>query len=137
MLSCMGLLTNERTVVVIDQESDLRSLVAKLLSSAGATVLEAPSARAALDRVLLLGVRPAAVLVGVEVGGERILRAVQRRGIPVLRLSAAGMRIWDHLNALCVRAPADRTPACGVSGLPFVAELGRGEASPTMPGHGS
>jgi DNA-binding response OmpR family regulator len=110
----MGPVTKKVTVVVIEQESELRTLVAKLLSSAGVTVLEAPSARAALERMLLLGLRPAAVLVGVEVGGERILRALQRRGVPVVRLCAAGKHLCDQLGAVAVRAPADPSGhACG------------------------
>ena len=94
------------SVLVVDDDSDVRSLVATLLGRAGYLVTEAPNGRAALKA--LYGQRPDLVVLDVNMpdldGWATLERIRELSDVPVVMLSARGEEL-EKVRAL--RAGAD------------------------------
>jgi len=94
------------SVLVVDDDSDVRALVATLLGRAGYLVTEAPNGRAALKA--LYGQRPDLVVLDVNMpdldGWATLERIRELSDVPVVMLSARGEEL-EKVRAL--RAGAD------------------------------
>ncbi len=94
------------SVLVVDDDTDVRTLVAELLTRAGYTVSEAPNGREALK--LLFDERPDLVLLDISMpeldGWGTLERIRELSDVPVVMLSALGAEL-EKVRAL--RAGAD------------------------------
>ena len=88
------------TVLVADDEQDMRALLSKLLSKAGHDVIQAVDGKEALELAITL--EPDVILLDVSMpamGGLEVLKKLrespQTRAIPVIFLSAHPIFEWD------------------------------------------
>jgi PAS domain S-box-containing protein len=88
------------TVLVVDDEPDMRSVAAKLLNQAGFHVLEAEDGAAALRQLERHGARIRLVLMDLAMpcmDGEEACRELRRRGDPVPVVLTSGFQEPDAL----------------------------------------
>ncbi len=98
---------DETTILVVDDDAQVRDLVSEYLRDVGYHVLEAPSGRKAL--CILDGTEaPALVITDVrmpEMSGIELAAAIQQRGQPVKVIFMSG-----YFSAQMMREPLLRKP---------------------------
>jgi CheY-like chemotaxis protein len=102
------------TILLVDDDADIRELTAEILRESGYDVLEAEDGQQALRTLLQMQMPPALVLLDLimpVMTGQQMLhemRAIPRLvGVPVVALTAGGFRPADVPGAQdVVRKPA-------------------------------
>lgn len=104
-----------KTILVVEDNEDVRELVGVMLREAGYQVREAENGRDALDQLEAMLEPPSLVLLDLMMpvmSGPELLRVLRSRGhlagLPIVVLSAGGEP--EHAPGACrfLRKPADR-----------------------------
>jgi two-component system, chemotaxis family, chemotaxis protein CheY len=101
-----------KTILVVEDDEDLREATAMLIRDEGYTVCEAENGRAALEQLATMPDDPCLVLLDLMMpvmSGQELLQAMQRTqrlaGMPVVVLSAGGQAADVPEARLFLRKP--------------------------------